>query len=510
MKQYILFIIISGIGVASNAQVPDDALRNSWFTQNGTARNMATGGVMGSLGGDISANNVNPAGIGLFKTNEFVLTPGVALNNNKFLFRGDNSTSKKNAFNYGASGFIWGIPRRDSRWRSSAFSISINQLANFNNRTSYRGTNNVSSFSEQYLEELIRDRADTNAALSNYIFGSTLAFRTYLIDAEKNSGGQFIGYQSLVALSDGVLQENDITTSGGYHEASFAFANNMEDKLYVGASVNFPIISYDRDTRYRESDATTNPNNEFNYFEFTEKSGSRGIGANIKLGFIYKPEEYFRVGLALHSPSIISFKDNIRAAITADTEGYAGVRTSTSDELNSGNAGEREYSILTPLRMIGSASYVFREVNDTRLQRAFISADLEYVNYRSSRFFASDEEDVAAKDYYKTLNTTVKDYYKDAINVRVGGELKFHTIMVRGGAAYYGNPYKDSKNLKASRTQASGGLGYRNHGMFIDLSYVHTFNKDVNFPYRLNDKPNTFASQTGSKGNVVATLGFKF
>ncbi len=95
MKKYLLllnaFIFIS----AAYAQTPDDALRNSWFTQNGTARNVAAGGVMGSLGGDITANNVNPAGLGLFKTNEFVLSPGFTLNNNKFSFRGDASASRK-------------------------------------------------------------------------------------------------------------------------------------------------------------------------------------------------------------------------------------------------------------------------------------------------------------------------------------------------------------------------------------------------------------------------------
>jgi hypothetical protein len=57
---------------------------------------------------------------------------------------------------------------------------------------------------------------------------------------------------------------------------------------------------------------------------------------------------------------------------------------------------------------------------------------------------------------------------------------------------------------------ASGGLGYRNHGMFIDLSYAHAFQKDVQFAYRLNDKPNTFASQTGARGTVMMTVGFKF
>ena len=53
-------------------------------------------------------------------------------------------------------------------------------------------------------------------------------------------------------------------------------------------------------------------------------------------------------------------------------------------------------------------------------------------------------------------------------------------------------------------------LGYRNKGYFIDLSYAHTFVKDVNFPYMLNDKANTFATQTGSRGNIALTVGFKF
>jgi hypothetical protein len=53
-------------------------------------------------------------------------------------------------------------------------------------------------------------------------------------------------------------------------------------------------------------------------------------------------------------------------------------------------------------------------------------------------------------------------------------------------------------------------LGYRHQGFFIDLTYVHAFNKDVNFPYRLQDKSNTFAVQKSQVGNIVATLGIKF
>ncbi|MCP2936408.1 hypothetical protein NK983_27375, partial [Salmonella enterica subsp. enterica serovar Typhimurium] len=80
------------------------------------------------------------------------------------------------------------------------------------------------------------------------------------------------------------------------------------------------------------------------------------------------------------------------------------------------------------------------------------------------------------------INDAIKDTYKGNINLRVGGELKLHTIMFRLGGAFYGSPYAD-KEIKANRILATGGIGYRDHGMFIDLSYAHSFNKDAQFAY---------------------------
>ena len=143
------------------------------------------------------------------------------------------------------------------------------------------------------------------------------------------------------------------------------------------------------------------------------------------------------------------------------------------------------------------------------MQRAFLSADLEFVNYRGSRFSAVDKANQALVNYYSLLNNEIKDYYKGNFNFRIGGELKFNVWMIRLGGGYYGSPYSDA-NLKANKIIASGGLGYRNHGIFIDLSYVHAFQQDVQFAYRLNDKPNTFASQTGARGTMMMTFGFNF
>ncbi len=42
------------------AQEPSDALRYSWLTQGGTARNQAIGGAGASLGGEFSSLFINP------------------------------------------------------------------------------------------------------------------------------------------------------------------------------------------------------------------------------------------------------------------------------------------------------------------------------------------------------------------------------------------------------------------------------------------------------------------
>jgi hypothetical protein len=283
----------------------------------------------------------------------------------------------------------------------------------------------------------------------------------------------------------------------------------MDDKLYLGISIGVPVISYDRFSSYRESDPSGNTNNNFDYFELNDKLTTRGVGVNAKLGIIFKPAESLRLGLAVHTPSYYSLTDKETSDMTTNTENYNGVGTANSSLFTGDEAGKTQYTALTPWKAIFSGSYVFRELNDTRKQRAFITADVEYVGYPGTNFRA-DGDNITSEDdaYYSDLKTVIKSYYKGAFNFRLGGELKFNTVMFRLGGAYYSNPYKDA-NLKANLIQGTGGIGYRNHGIFIDLTYAHLFNKDVNFPYRLNDKANTFAQQKGNRGNVMLTLGFK-
>jgi hypothetical protein len=193
--------------------------------------------------------------------------------------------------------------------------------------------------------------------------------------------------------------------------------------------------------------------------------------------------------------------------MTTNTEGYAGIQSENSDNLNSGNPGTTQYTLQTAFRAVASGTYLFSAVENTRKQRGFITADIEYAGYGAAKFSSSSDQG-AGTDYYTTLNSTTKDYLKGNINVRLGAELKFDPWAFRLGGAYYGSPYRDNQ-LSVSRTQLSAGVGYRNHGLFVDAAFIQSFTKDVNFPYRLNDKANTYANINSSRSALVVTLGIK-
>jgi hypothetical protein len=380
-------------------------------------------------------------------------------------------------------------------------------MADFKNTISYGGTTNSSSFSEKYLDELQSNNVtDPNDAVSVFPFGASLALNTYLIDTAAVDG-QFAGFKTLVPIGENIKQENKITNSGGITDIALGGGVNVNDKFYAGATLSVPVVNYNRLINYKESDATGNANNNFNFFTTEETLTTKGFGINGKLGIIYKPVEYVRLGLAVHTPVLYELTDNYTTTITADVENYtsSGVLTQSSNDLTNGSPGEFKYTLITPAKIMASASYVFREIEDVTKQKGFITADVEYINYKSQKFNTL-KSDAQYDSYFDEVNAIIKDQYKGALNVRVGGELKFNTIMFRLGGAYYSNPYKTEK---ANKVKLSGGLSYRNHGFFADLTYVHSVNKDVNYPYRLANFANTAANFKSNAGNVVATIGFK-
>jgi hypothetical protein len=512
MNKKILSILATLPFTSVMAQEPADALRFSWSVPGGTARQQAIGGAMGSLGGDISATYVNPAGLAFYRTGDLVLTPSITSGNHKATYLGRKEEDQTKKFVWGTTGVVLGSGGNSNRnIRNAAFSLAINRSADFNSDIQYKGQNNQSSYSQKYLEEIGNTR-DANYVASGFPYGASLALNTYWIDTIAGGSSNNYQFQSRSAnlRSSGLLQSQTIQNRGGVDELALGLAVNVRDKIMIGGSLGIPILHYSRKAEFLEADATANANNNFNFGLFEEELTTSGVGLNLKAGLIYKPAEFWRLGFAFHTPTVYNLTDRYNAIVTTDTEGYKGLQSQSSEYIT-GTESEFEYMLVTPYKVLGSISYVLREIQDVTKQRGFITADVEYVNYKASSFTTQDESltDQGTKDYLQSLNRAIDKAYKGSFNFRVGGELKFTTLMVRLGAAYYGNPYQDINGEKGSKFNLSGGLGYRNKGFFIDLAYVHSMQRDVHYAYRLSSSPYSGAAIRSGVGNALLTIGFK-
>ena len=517
MKKIIIGILVFA-SASLQAQSPEDGLRLSWFAPYGTPRSNALGGAMGSLGGDLSAAHINPAGLGFYKSGELLVTSKYLNTETDYKYRGTNTSTSNNTTTLGNLGIVFADGKKNRGYSSTAFSISFTQLANFNSRERFEGVNNFSSYSEKFLEELYYDNAGMGAAENNYIFGSSLAFRTFLIDTIADKNGNVAGYQSLVPISSGVNQTFDSYTSGSSNELTFGWGGNIQDKLYLGASIVLPIVNFNRSLQVSETDLDpTNTSNEFSYFIFNENFSSTGWGIGAKFGIIYKPESFFRLGFALHTPQLISFRDKLSADMTTNTESYTNAKNGTitvkSGDLNNGVPGLREYTVMTPTKATFSGSYFFASPGKPTQPLGFISADIEWVNYAGTRFSSNDfDQEIAG--YYDDLNNTMKSTYKNNLNIKIGSEIKLTSNwMARAGTAYYGSPYKNefadengNSLVTPSRFILSGGIGYRTNKYFIDFTISSAANRDAVVPYRLIDKPSPIAVQNSNA--VLFNIGY--
>src|SRR3972149_5062942 len=107
MKRIILMFEMTLLTVVSaHSQNDIDALRYSQISFGGTARFSSMAGSMSALGGDISALNFNPAGIGIFRKSEFSITPAIFTQRTSSTYYSSNSTDRKLNFNLGNIGFV--------------------------------------------------------------------------------------------------------------------------------------------------------------------------------------------------------------------------------------------------------------------------------------------------------------------------------------------------------------------------------------------------------------------
>lgn len=518
IRKIALTVVMSGICYTLNAQTINDALRYSTTNITGSSRVQSIGGAAGSLGGDYSSMFINPAGVAFFKTSEAGFSFGFQNASADGTYLGSKGSDNKGNLYINSAAFIFGGAKKNpnSKWENWSVGLGFNRTNNYNETIYYRGVNNQSSFADNWLIDLSQKGiTDPNVLSSDpqYAHGADLAYTTGLIDPELDQNGNPNGsWSAPIPVEDGITQENFFTSKGSASELNLSFGGNYSDQFYIGGSLNVPTFRYESSRSFRETN-TSNTQALLNYYEVTENLKTDGVGFNTKIGMIYRPIAPLRLGLTFQSPTWASFTDSYITSMITDTKDL-GPLTANSTETNNGYADESRYSITTPLKGIASASYIFRPAGgDVTKPSGFISFDYEYSDFAAMKIKMKNggTTDNTESD---EKNRAIDNTYQAVSNFRVGGELKLNVFAIRAGFAYYGNPYK-IEGLDGSRKFYTGGVGYRNRGMYVDLALVYNTANRQEQPYSISPNDQGVVSPPAAEIksniiNVTATLGFKF
>jgi hypothetical protein len=485
-------IMLSSSAYYATAQDVSDALRYSYLTPQGTARSIGIGGAEGSVGGDFTSLSINPAGIGIYRSSEFTVTPSVKANgvNGQYL---NNSTGTNNTqFNFNNVGMVFTAARKGqryahSKWKTVSFGIGITRMADFNTDYNYSGSNYTSSATQSYAADATTNRDVEQPGTPGY-----LGYQAYLTNYDSAANK----YTSIVDPTKGVTQQRIVNQSGGINEVELALGGNYMEKLMLGATLGVPIINYNRTVQYSET-AMPGAGGDFAGYNYNENLTTNGIGVNLKLGAIYKFSDYFRIGAAIHSPTYYSMHDEDNTNINSEVAGVGSTYVPT-------NFNHFDYNMTTPWRGVLSAAGFLGKYG-------FITADYEYVDYSSTRFhYGGDYLDAET-----AVNQEIKSTLKGASNIRIGVEGRVTSIFsLRAGFDYYGNPYNSSGadgNVDGSSIAFTGGLGFRFTHWFIDAGFIHTQYKNGEQPYSdFSTVVAPTATLQNSLNTAALTVGFRF
>ncbi len=479
---FTLTALVLGLSINAIAQNEDDALRYSNTKFGGTARSTAMAGAFGALGSDFSSLSINPAGIGLYRKSEFTFSPAVGGAATQTNYFGESYKDDRYQFNVSNFGIVLAGTQdsKSNNWKGFGFGFGYNRLANFNNRAIVQGNNATSSLTDVYLSEAkALDPSNLPA------FGTDMAWSTYLIDTLNGN------YISAMPSNINKTQRKTIEKRGGMGETVIALGGNYNNKLFMGATLGIQKIRYWEESNYSESPLSDTF--DIQGFSVNNYLNTDGTGMNLKLGVIYMPMPYVRIGAAFHSPTFFNMHDNFSTGMTTSFNDGTTINAGT-DANGGGDKGNYDYRFNSPFRAVGSLAFIFG-------QYGLISADYEYVDYREARFRAVGYS-------FIDQNNTIRDKYQAVGNIRVGSEIKLNPFSIRFGYALYASPFKD-KSLMSDQQFFTGGFGYRQDGFFADISYMRSMYNEKYYIYNSSFNPTASANKLTS-GTITATLGVKF
>ena len=456
----------------------------------GTARSMGLGGAFTSLGADMASFGYNPAGFGMYQRNEISATLGIGIANaknyNAYSSTGNNSV-RVAVNNFGASCQVY---ESSGTLTAVNFAIGYNKVADYNYNMSYAGIANPSSIADAFANIATHGGLgiNTNGKITDpngfydydmnpYYWGTAMAYKGYLIDRVERDG-KYYWAPTEIADNAEVSPFTNLESRGSAGEFSFAFGFNLNNIVYLGASLDIQSIQRKQTIYYNEyinyaDNKQPNPTDyptQLRRVDFAQSMNINGSGIGAKFGVVVRPVGGLRIGFALHTPTYYSVGYRYSASLYTEAVnvGDGSIVNSEQETPILQDGGEHRWTFTTPTRLLAGVSY-------TVGQYVVISADYQYDAYRAVKL------DYSPADTGYT-NQTFRNNLKGVHTLRAGIEAKpLPWLALRVGGGFRSNVLRSnydfvtfSEPVADSAWFASAGLGFRlSEVTSIDVAYQY-------------------------------------
>ena len=468
-----------------------DGLRYSMEDMGGTARFKAMSGAFNSLGGDMSAIALNPAGSSIFTRSEMTLSmQGTNVKNEV-----GKQTTLSSDFLFNQFGVAFPITIGEEGWKNVAFAFNYQKINNFevNDLVYNQRTNGVNL--GDYFQYYANGIEQTNLMLQHYDSNKRPSFKWRLDDLYSYYGQaqRFSPYKLRNALlgytvglinpknvgrkieesmtngqANAVLDEKEYVknisagtttlrkieqySEGGVNKYNFNFAARY-DFLSFGLNLNSHSVDYRMVTKHYEQ-YPDNTESSIRSAYFQNELRTVGSGFSLQLGAIAEIATGVRIGLTYTSPTWYTLQDELsQSANTNKGEAFANPNVVAVYE---------KYNFRTPGSWTVGASWVWNK-------QLILSADYMYKGYGNMRFRSDNKE-------LQSENTIIQNTLGDTNALRLGAEYrlpmsKTNHLFLRGGGRYEQSPYKTDYKPISRLKSLSTGVGVSFSNMRFDLSY---------------------------------------
>ena len=496
MKSFHFITALSLLSVSLISQNDVDAMRYSQTFFGGTSRSKAMAGSFGALGADGSCMGNNPAGIGLYKKGDINISFGLKFFSVNATHNGTTNEAFKASVPFDGLTLVGAWDSKQQPDNHHALGISCNQIANFNSNTTIEGRSNFKSIANDFL-------ASANGKpLSNLDNGySGMAYDNYLIDMYDTVSNK---YTSIINTKYDLLQSQTIERSGRINEWNINYAYGYKDKLYLGVSLGIPMLTYNHNSVYTETDdkdsMRLNNNTAYLYpskgvggfknMSYQETYKTIGTGYNLKVGVIYRAAEFIRLGASFHSPTVYNLSDGYVYKMNANYDEGGSFTTQYPPDYG----GKFNYQVITPMKFTGSVALLYKKL-------AALNIDYDIINYKQASLQSNPQE-------FTSVNSTIRNKYNQTSNLRVGAEANLKPLFVRLGYAMYGSPFGETFSGDFVRSFYTGGIGFRREKMYLDISFTKSMSNENYYMYNPNFVDKSTMKNSGT--TIAVTVGSKF